>query len=221
MKEYKDIGSGPVDLPWSIRHVNLLLAGVILLFPIVVVAFLFTISYFPLMILLIVGFISWVILFSKYRQTKRYEEIIVILYKELAGVEIKSKGTFGFGTLKLRTIRHGNFSLAWAEQHHPYHGASYKLWISTSRIVPVKEDGRGVIWVRPSLLKIGHRSDPNLARYLPTDQLDYISALYRIQFEVRDGESRIAAIFKDLPLQSETMDIIRTLLVLREIERRL
>ncbi|UCG68740.1 MAG: hypothetical protein JSV09_13190 [Thermoplasmata archaeon] len=213
---------GAVDLPWTIEHVNVLLVGVILLTPIVAIAFLISISFPPLMILIILGFIFWAILLNKYKQAKRYSEIVFVLYRELVNVKILRGGPLRHGTLKVSTKRHGEFSLYYFPGHtRPGGGPFYKLWISTSKWVPVREGEKGYIWVRPSFLKLGLKADPNLAKYLSNPQIMNIGSLHRIQFENENGEGRIVSYFRDLLANSETMDILRTLVILWDIEARL
>jgi hypothetical protein len=213
---------GAVDLPWTIEHVNVLLVGIILLTPVVAIAFLISISYPPLLILIILGFISWAILLNKYRQAKRYSEIVIVLYRELVNVEIQGGGPLRHGTLKVRTKRYGDFSLYYFPGHaRPAGGPFYKLWVSTGKMVPVREGEKGYIWVRPSFLRLGMKADPYLAKYISNLQMGDIGSLHRIQFENDNGEGRIVSIFRDLLAYSETMDILRTLVILRNIEARL
>lgn len=147
-----------------------------------------------------------------------------LLYRELIGVEIEKSGLLKYGKLKLRTQKHGEFSLIYYPGHGHQRtggGADYKLWISTGKIVPAREGDRHYIWVRPSTLPLKYKADPILAKYLPAIQLENIWTLHRIQFEFSDDENRIAAILRNIPLHSETMDIVRTLEILRYIETRL
>jgi len=210
-----------VDLPWSIRHVNLLLVVSILLFAIVIIAFLFTINYWPCLSLGIISLIIFSLVLSEYSQANRYAEIVYILYKELISVEIEKSGLLKYGKLKLRTQGHGEFSLLYYPGHGHQRtggGANYKLWISTGKTIPALAGEKHYIWVRPTLISHKYKANPLMAKYLPKTQLENISTLHRIQFEVINGENRIVAIFRDIPLLSETKDIVKTLQILRYIE---
>jgi hypothetical protein len=153
---------------------------------------------------------------------KRYARIVKALYSELIEVKVLKESFFEYGILKIKTLSHEEFFLInIPDRGHPGMRSIYKLWIVTDKNFPVKEDEKRYLWKKTRQQKKGTIVDQEFANYIPQIQLDSIKSLHRIQFEVQEGENRIAALFYEILLYSETEDILRTLEILRDMEERI
>jgi hypothetical protein len=215
----EDQRNGILDIPLSIRFVHLLLACTVILFIITIASFIISMYVSICIVFVFIGFILSYLFVRIYNQMKRYARIVKALDPELIEVNVLKDSFFEYGILKIKTITQGEFFLLnIPNRGHPGMRSIYKLWIVTDKNLPVKEGEKRYLWKKMKGQEEGTIIEPELAHYIPQNQLDSLKVLHRIQFEFLEGENRIAALFYEFLLYSETKDILRTLDILREIE---
>jgi hypothetical protein len=216
----EDQSNGTVDIPLSIKHANLMLLSIVLLLLLIVISLVLSMFASICFLFVFIGSILSYLLVRIYNQMKRYARIVKALYMELIEVKVLKESFFEYGILKIKTLRHGEFFLInIPDRGHPGMRSIYKLWIVTDKKIPVKEGEKRYLWKKMRRQKKGTIVEQEFAHYISQIQLDPIKSLHRIQFEIEGGENRIAALFYEIMLYSETNDILRTLEALRDIEK--
>jgi hypothetical protein len=220
-REEYDIGEG-LDLrkrmigirylSWIIRHVDGLLTVIIFCIIMVVVMILIVIFFqVYLSILISILFIIAAIFISViYTPAKKLNDLVIALEKDLIEVHsVKSQ------TIKLNTQRFGEFFVYSS-------GSYYKVWIRTTKKIPVAEDRRKAIWNKPSFFERNSKKDNLMFPELVSPyQLEEIETLIELRFEKDQKPGRIMGILNDRILRTEIPDILKTVALLREIEGRL
>ena len=213
-------GNGTVNIPLSIKYANLLLFCTVVLLIFTITSFIISMFASICFVFVFIGFILSYLVLRIYNQMKRYAKIVRALSLELIEVKVLKDSFFEYGILKIKTLKHGEFFVInIPDRGHPGMRSIYKLWIVTDKNLPVKEGEKRYLWKKTRRQEKGTFIEPELVHYISQNQLDSLKALHRIQFEYLDGENRIAALFYEIMLYSETNDILRTIEILRDIER--
>jgi hypothetical protein len=205
-------------LPWRIRHVSTLYGLVVLFLLISVLLFLLSlISYFGLFFILFLLFlVDSVLLFRLYKSAERFASVVFAMDKDIIDAKFENHKT-----LKVNTSTQMEFFLL----YHPgdkNSNAHYKVWITTTKKPHFKKGWHSAIWHKPSISeKLQKKEDIEYPEYLSPWRLEEIESLYSMWFDTISGKTTITALLNDKMLSSETQDLLKTLEVLREIERSL
>ena len=217
-KEYKSVEMIPLDVLWSIKHMKGFRIGTLLCILFMVFLFLFfLISFKPLMISLIAIFmITAFSLNFIYSHTQKFADIVNALNMDLTNVEVLKLNTFRF-----QTQTQGHFILFY-DTGGRYSNANYKMWINTIRILPVLDYEYSDYWDENSFFKrTSNEISIPLPGFIELSDVGHISSLREIRFERGPMLNKVVAILDDEWFYSETSDILKTLKILRKIEKKL
>ncbi len=216
--EYRNNEVLPIDVLWSVRHIESFRVGALLCILFLFLVFLFfLIFYEPFMIsLMVVIMITAMSLNIMYNNTQKFADVINALNIDLTNVAIVK-----LNTLRFNTISHGEFTLYYNDGGL-YRNAHYKMWIRTTRSLPVRYYEDFNMWdIDTFYERFGDDKDIPLPGYITLTDVEGIISLREIRFERGVMANRIVATLDDRWLYSETFDILLTLKILRKIEKKL
>jgi hypothetical protein len=212
-----------VEKPWMVRNKNIFLGVTVASISAVLLTLyshflFFARNIWAIYVLVLVGTLAAILSYQTYKSARRFDELIEALKDDIVDAKIRVSPILNF-TLECSSMHHGRFSLYYfhgSRYERPY----YKLWISTDKPIPVKEKGfRRKLFEFKSRLEGG--VDESLADKVSDVELKEIKTLKLLTTEREKGENRIIAIIDDRWLYSETSDIIKSLELLRKIEKML
>ncbi len=218
MEEYKSVEMIPINLLWAIRHIKAFRVGTILCVLFAVSLFLFfLISYeFSTLSIMVIFIMIAMSLNFMYNHTLKFTDVVNALNMDITNLEVEK-----LNTLRFDTISHGKFTLYYDDGGR-YANAYYKMWITTSKSLPTRYDLDLDIWDRNAFYKrLNEEKDTTLSDYVTLSDVADIKSLLDIKFEWGPIANRIVATLDDRWLYSETLDILRTLKILRRIEKKL
>jgi hypothetical protein len=208
----------PIDMLWSARHRDSFRVGLILcILFLLLILFFFLVFFEPLILsFMVVVIIMAISLNFMYNHTQKFADVVNALNIDLTNAEIVK-----LNTVRFTTISHGKFTLYY-NCGDIYNDAYYKIWIRTTKGLPVRYDNDFYMWGRDTFFKrFGDDKEIPLSGYITLSDVDHIISLREIRFENGVIANRIVATLDDRWLYSETVDILKTLKVLRKIENKL
>lgn len=227
MQEYSSISKNeyfrndqviPIDVLWSIRHIKTFRQVTILciLFVVFVASYLL-VFYEPIMLSFAVIFLFAAISLNHlYNQTLKFTDVVNALNMDLTKLEVVK-----LNTLRFSTISNGKFTLYY-DNGGMYSYPHYRMWITTIKNLPNLSFELSYLWNEDTFYRRcrGSITTP-LPGYVSFMEVADIPSLRKIKFERGAMNNRIVASLDDKWLYSESSDILKTLKILRKIERML
>jgi hypothetical protein len=151
-----------------------------------------------------------------YNNTLKFADVVNALNMDLTKLEVVK-----LNTLRFTTISNGRFTLHY-DNGGMYSNPYYKIWITTIKTLPNLGFEFADLWNEDTFYRRcrGSISTP-LPGYVSFMEVADILSLRKIKFKRRAMNNRIVATLDDKWLYSESSDILKTLKILRKIERML
>jgi len=213
---YDDIVN--THVPWPIMYVNGFMVGIFLcslmaLLSSVLFVFTFDVIWISFMVFFIFLGVSMVVVHT---YARRFIQVIKALGFDYIDVKAEK-----WNTLMFETNEYGDFTMNY-DVDGKRRGARYKVWIITKKNLPVScnrwlENGDKDVFYRKS----GKEEITPLSEYMTPSDAVYIKSLREVRFERGYIANRIIATLDDMWFYSETPDILRSLKLMRKIERKL
>jgi hypothetical protein len=151
-----------------------------------------------------------------YSHTQKFADIVNALNMDLSNVEVLKSNT-----IKFETISQGKFFLYY-DKGGRYSNANYKMWINTIKMLPVLDYEYSDLWNEKLFFKrYQEEKEFPLPGYISLSDVNEITSLREIRFESGPMANRVVAVLNDQWFYSETSDILKTLNILRKIEKML
>ncbi|UCF07403.1 MAG: hypothetical protein JSW28_07035 [Thermoplasmata archaeon] len=216
LEEYlvKDLINAKV--PWPIVWVDLFKLGKISCAFLAVVSFAIFLVYctvfwlsFTFLIML-----SGVLLGFIHNYSSRFANIVDVLGSDLIDMKVER-----WDTLRFEAMDYGKFTLRYVIGSK-YTNSSYKLWIVTSKDLPVGYNRGLDIWSKDTLYDSswGDEKYEQQSKYVTRSDVSDLPSLKEIKLERGLIANRIVATLNDMWFHSVTPDILGTLKVIRNIE---
>jgi len=213
---YEDIMS--TNVPWPILYVNGFMVGIVMCVFFALLSFVFFLLTFePSWVSFSVFFLfGGITMGFVHTYASRFDQIIKALGFDFIDVKAEK-----WNTLNFETSEYGDFTYRY-DIDGKHKGARYKVWIITKKNLPEAcnkwlDNGQKDDFYR----KNGKDEVTPLSEYLTLSDVVYIKSLRELRFERGFIANRIIATLDDMWFYSETPDILRTLKLLRKIERKL
>jgi hypothetical protein len=220
--DLRNIDMRTANLSWSITHINWLLSGIIICVIIVILLFIFGTLLFPIFEIVFISTIFIVIamfFLNFYKPAKKFQTLMVNLKEEIKEVNSVNEG--GLRSLRFNTYNYGEFFVFW-NRGGGFSKGLYYIWIQTSKSIPTTDRMGMSIWERypPSKMWKDEYGD-GFPELLSPSQAKDIASLKELRFEIGEERGRIEGILEDKFFKFEVSDVLKTVTLLREIERKL
>jgi hypothetical protein len=154
------------------------------------------------------------LLYIMYAPARRFNQVIKALGSELLDLNILNNKTLLF-----KTVTYGEFYLYYDAFLDPK-GTYYEIWITTVECGPCDENEDSVsLWKSDKYGVVKKDDKMEIPDYVPLSQVENIKYLLELKYESYRYDYRIVGIMGDRELRSEAPDLLRTLFVLRKIEK--
>ncbi len=218
MEEYRNDQVIPIDMLWSIRHIKTFRQGTILCISFVLFVTLYLIFFYEPVVLsfAVIFLFAAFSLNHMYNQTLKFADVVNALNMDLTKLEVVK-----LNTLRFSTISNGKFTMYY-DNGGMYSYPHYKIWITTIKTLPNLSFEESDLWNEDTFYRRcrGSITTP-LPGYVSFMDVAEIMSLRKIKFERSAMNNRIVATLDDKWLYSESSDILKTLKILRKIEKML
>jgi hypothetical protein len=213
---YEDIMN--TNVPWPVVHVDGFMVGIVFCFSLAVLSFVYFLFTFEIPWISFSVFLMFCGITMGFVHTyaSRFDQIINALGFDFIDVKAEK-----WNTLLFETNEYGDFTLKY-DIDGKRKGARYKVWIITKKNLPSScnrwlDNGDKDVFYR----KNGKEEVTPVSEYISLSDVVYIKSLRELRFERGYIANRIIASLDDMWFYSETPDILRTLKLMRIIERKL